>query len=66
MDPAQLLNDFKSSLSKRLGRLMSNKLCMDASMYMLMIVAKMYTGLLSGEQTDDRNAEDRSLSAKGK
>ena len=45
---------------------MSNKLCMDASMYMLMIVAKMYTGLLSGEQTDDRNAEDRSLSAKGK
>ena len=34
--------------------------------YMLMIVVKMYSGLLSGEQTDDSNAEDRSLSAKGK
>ena len=31
-----------------------------------MIMAEMYAGLLSGEQTDDSNAEDRSLSAKGK
>ena len=45
---------------------MSNKLCMDASMYTLIIVAKMYAGLLNGEQTDDSNAEDRSLSVKGK
>ena len=45
---------------------MSNKLCIDASMYMLMIVAKMYAGLLSGEQTDVNSAEDRHLSAKGK
>ena len=29
------------------------------------IMAEMYAGLLSGEQTDDSNA-DRSLSAKGK
>ena len=45
---------------------MSNKLCIDASMYMLMIVAKMYAGLLSGEQTDVSIAEDRRLSVKGK
>ena len=66
MDPAQLLNDFKSSLSKRLGRLMSNKLCMDASMHMLMIVAKMYAGLLNGEQTDVNNAKERPSCAEGK
>ena len=42
-----------------LGRLMSNKLCMDASMYMLMIVAKMYVGLLNDEQIDVNNAEER-------
>jgi len=35
-------------------------------MLMLIIVAKMYAGLLHGEQTDDSNAEDRSLSTKGK
>ena len=59
MDTAQMLNYFKSSLSKRLGRLMSNKLCMDTSMYMLMIVAEMYEGLLYGEQTDVNNATPR-------
>ena len=42
-----------------MGRLLSNKLCMDASMYMLMIVAKMYAGLLNDEQTDVNNAEER-------
>ena len=31
-----------------------------------MIMAEMYAGLLRGEQTGDSNAEDRSLSAKGK
>ena len=33
---------------------------MDASMYMPMIVAKMYAGLLNGEQTDVNNAEIQS------
>ena len=37
---------------------MSNKLCMDTSMYM-MIVAEMYEGLLYGEQTDVNNATPR-------
>ena len=59
MDPAQSLNHFKSSLSQGLGRLMSNKLCMDTSMYMLMIVTDMYEGLLYGEQTDVNNATPR-------
>ena len=44
VDPTQSLNSFKSSLSKGLGRLMLDKLCFDASMYMLMIVAEMYEG----------------------
>ena len=38
---------------------MSNKRHMDASMYMPMIVAKMYAGLLNGEQTDVNKTEDR-------
>ena len=51
MYPAQPLNCYKSrsSLSKRLNMLMSNKLCMHIYMYMLMIVAEMYAGLLNGE-----------------
>ena len=40
------------SLSIRLDRLMFNKLCMDASMCMLMNMAKTYASLLNGEQTD--------------
>ena len=59
MNLAQLLNNFKSSLSKRLGRLMSNKLCMNTSMCMLKSVAKMYEGLLFGEQTKVNNATPR-------
>ena len=45
---------------------MSNKLRMDASMYMPMIVAKMYAGLLKGEQTDVNNAKERPSCAEGK
>ena len=40
---------------------MSNKLCMDTSMYMLMIVAEMYEGLLYGEQTDVAMPSDRAM-----
>ena len=43
---------------KESERLMSNKLCMDASMCMLMDVAKTYAGLLYGEQTDVTSADN--------
>ena len=62
VDPAQSLSYFKSSMSKWLGRLMSNYLYMDTSMN----VAEMYAGLLNGEQTNFSSAEDHRLSAKGK
>jgi len=42
-----------------MGRLMIDMLCMDTSMYMLMIVAQMYEGLLYGEQTDVKNTTPR-------
>ena len=62
VDPAQSLSYFKSSMSKWLGRLMSNYLYMDTSMN----VAEMYAGLLNVEQTYVSSAGDHRLSAKGK
>ena len=46
-------------LSLWLDKMMFNKLCMDASMCMLMNVAKTYAGLLSGEQTNVTIAEGK-------
>ena len=43
---------------KESERLMSNKLCTDTSMCMLMDVAKTYAGLLYGEQTDVTSADN--------
>ena len=53
-----MLSHGDSCLSILLDRLMFNKLCMDASMCMLMNVAKKYAGLLNGEQTNVTSADN--------